>query len=218
MTALEKVESAAAAIKLFPLSSVVLFPGMALPLHIFEQRYRELVRDSLASDRVMAMSQAVSGSSGDRAAGPTLHPICCAGLIAWHEELPGGRYNILLQGVARGRIQQELPTGKRYREFQVEVLPDLSFNGPEEELLRHTIFELASRLPPRVGQTLLQAAARTRAGGLADAMAAALIADVEHRQRLLEELDVRQRLLAVVDAVSELIGQLAPSKAAGLVN
>lgn len=218
MTALERVEKAAPALKVFPLSSVVLFPGMALPLHIFEQRYRDLVKDSLATDRVMAMSQAEGGSTAIGADRPALSPICCAALIAWHEELPGGRYNIVLRGVARARIEEELPLNKRYREVRAEVLGDPSFAGPEEEQLRQTIFELAGHLPQSFGQALLQNAARSSGGSLADAMAAALVVDVERRHRLLGELDVRRRLLAVVDEVSELIARLTPDRPAGLVN
>ena len=55
-------------------------------------------------------------------------------------------------------------------------------------------------------------------GNLADAMAAALVVDIERRQQLLSELDVRQRLLGVVDEIGELIGRLVPGKAPGPVN
>jgi len=218
MTALERVETAASALKVFPLSSVVLFPGMAVPLHIFEARYRELVKDSLASNRVMAMSQPAAGAARDSAALPPLRPICCAGVIAWHEELAGGRYNIVVRGVARARISEELPARKQYREVRAEILGDPAFSGPEEEQLRQTVFELAGLLPHSFGQTVLQNAASTSGGSLADAMAAALVIDLERRQQLLSELDVRRRLLGVVDEVGELIARLTPPKDTGPVN
>ena len=218
MTALERVETAASALKVFPLSSVVLFPGMAVPLHIFEARYRELVKDSLASNRVMAMSQPSAGAAREPVALPPLHPICCAGVIAWHEELAGGRYNIVVRGVARARISEELPARKQYREVRAEILGDPAFSGPEEEQLRQTVFELAGLLPHSFGQTVLQSAASTSGGSLADAMAAALVIDLGRRQQLLSELDVRRRLLGVVDEVGELIARLTPPKDTGPVN
>ncbi len=218
MTPLERVEKASSALKLFPLPSVVLFPGMALPLHIFEERYRQLVKDSLASDRVMAMSQPEPSAEAEYAERPPLRPMCCAALIAWHQELEDGRYNIILQGVARARIDDELPARKRYREVRAQILCDPIFNGPEEEQLRQTVFELAGRLPPAFGQTLLQNAARMGGGGLADAMAAALVIDIERRQELLSQLDVRRRLLGVLDEIGELIGRLSPGKGLGPVN
>jgi Lon protease-like protein len=218
MTPLERVETAASALKVFPLSSVVLFPGMAVPLHIFEARYRELVKDSLASNRVMAMSQPAAGAARESVACPPLHPICCAAVIAWHEELAGGRYNIIVRGVARARISEELPARKQYREVRAEILGDPAFSGPEEEHLRQTVFELAGLLPHSFGQTVLQNAASASGGSLADAMAAALVIDLERRKQLLSELDVRRRLLGVVDEVGELIARLAPPKDAGPVN
>ena len=66
MTALERLERAKNALKVFPLPSVVLFPHTVLPLHIFESRYRDLVRDALASDKVMALAQLEPGFEGIR--------------------------------------------------------------------------------------------------------------------------------------------------------
>src|SRR5262249_9789165 len=167
-------ETAASALKVFPLSSVVLFPGMAVPLHIFEARYRELVKDSLAGNRVMAMSQPAAGAARE-AALPPPPPICCAGVIAWHEELAGGRYNIVVRGVARARISEELPARKQYREVRAEILGDPAFSGPEEEQLRQTVFELAGLLPHSFGQTVLQNAASTSGGRLAHEQDGALL-------------------------------------------
>src|SRR5215472_15953169 len=143
---------------------------------------------------------------------------CCAGVIAWHEELAGGRYNIVVRGVARARISEELPARKQYREVQAEILGDAAFSGPEDEQLRQTVFELAGLLPHSFGQTVLQSAASTSGGSLADAMAAALVIDLGRRQQLLSELDVRRRLLGVVDEVGELIARLTPPKDTGPVN
>src|SRR5262249_50247923 len=168
MTALERVEKASSALKVFPLPSVVLFPGMALPLHIFEERYRDLVKDCLAADRVIAMCQPEANRENEYFARPPLRAMCCAALIAWHHELEDGRYNIIVQGVARARIVEELPARKRYREVRADIVRDPAFAGPEEEQLRRAVFDLAGRLPAPLGQNLLHNAARLSGGGLAD--------------------------------------------------
>src|SRR5476649_1962218 len=141
MTALERLERAKKALKVFPLPSVVLFPHTVLPLHIFESRYRDLVRDALAQDKVMALAQLEPDDEG-LASQPRMRPMVCAGVIAWHEELEGGRYNIIVQGTTRARIIEELPPRALYREIHVSLLPDEEERAPEEEQLRQAVFEL----------------------------------------------------------------------------
>jgi Lon protease-like protein len=218
MTALERVERSAAALKVFPLPSAVLFPNTVLPLHIFEPRYRNLVADALASDKVMAMAQLEPGYEGSYAGRPRMRPMVCAGLIAWHEELEGGRYNIIVQGAVRARILEELPSERLYRQVRAAILPDAEYHGEEEERLRQAMLELAARLPPPVAQGLLQASARAGGGALADVVASSVVADVERRQDLLCELDVETRLRAVLAEVSEVLARLAPAKPEGLIN
>jgi len=218
MTALERLERAKNALKVFPLPSVVLFPHTVLPLHIFEPRYRELVRDALTGDGLMALAQLEPGYEESYTGRPRMRPMVCAGVIAWHEELEGGRYNILVHGTTRARIVTELPPRTQYREVHVSLLPDLQRAFPEEEQLRQAVFELASRLPPLVAQGLLQAAARTSGGALADVVASSVVADVERRQQLLCELEVGLRLRAVLAEVSEVLARLQPVKPEGPVN
>jgi len=218
MTPLERVESAAAALKVFPLPSIVLFPGMMLPLHIFEQRYRELLKDCLQSDKVMVLAQLEPGWERHYADRPRLRPIACAGIVVWQQAFPDGRYNIIVHGAVRVRILEELAPRKLYREVQARVIPDPVQVAPEEEQLRQAVLELSGRLPQPFGDSLLQSAARTRGGSLADAVAAIVVSDVERRQQLLGELDVPQRLRGVLNDVGELIGRLGLAKHAGPAN
>ena len=160
MTALERVERAATALKVFPLPSAVLFPNTVLPLHIFEPRYRSLVRSALAGDKVMAMAQLEPGYEGSYMGRPRMRPMVCAGIIAWHEELEGGKFNIIVQGTVRARILEELAPEQPYREVRAAILPDADYHGVEEEQLRQAMLELAARLPPPVAQGLLHASAR----------------------------------------------------------
>jgi hypothetical protein len=217
-TALERVERATQALKVFPLPSAVLFPHSAIPLHIFEPRYRALVRDALEGDQVMALAQLEPGWESQYGERPPMQPLLCAGLILWHEELPDGRYNILLQGVCRARLLSELPVGKLYREAQVQLLPDAHYQGPEEEQLRQAVFELVGRVPASFAENLLPVVARAQGGTLADVVAAAIIQEPERRQEVLGELDVRARLAAVLDEVGDFIARLSPVRPEGPLN
>ncbi|HEY0096465.1 MAG TPA: LON peptidase substrate-binding domain-containing protein, partial [Archangium sp.] len=184
-TALERIALTTQALKVFPLPSAVLFPHAALPLHIFEPRYRALVKDALARDKVMALAQLQPGWESQYGERPPMQPMMCAGLIIWHEELPDGRYNILLQGVARARLLEELPGQNPYREVRVQLLPDTDYQGPEEEQLRQAVFELAGRVPASFAENLLPVVARSQGGALADVVAAAVVPEPERRQELL---------------------------------
>ncbi|MFP2956730.1 LON peptidase substrate-binding domain-containing protein [Myxococcus sp. 1LA] len=218
MTAQERIERAASALKVFPLPSAVLFPHTVIPLHIFEPRYRALVRDALAGDRVLALSQLEPGWEGNYGGQPPMLPMMCAGIIVWDEQVEEGRYNILLQGVSRVRMTSELTTDKAYREVLAEALPDVPYEGPEEEQLRQAVFELAGRVPPSFAENLLPVAARAQGGMLADVVASAVIPEPERRQELLAELDVRKRLEGVLEDVGALIGRLQPLRPTGPLN
>ncbi|HYH96225.1 LON peptidase substrate-binding domain-containing protein [Hyalangium sp.] len=218
MTVQERITQSAEALRVFPLPSAVLFPHSVIPLHIFEPRYRTLVGDCLASDRVMALAQLEPGWEASYAGRPPMQRVMCAGLIVWHEELEDGRYNILLQGVCRARLLSELVSERPYRQVRVELLPDPPYNGPEDEQLRQAVFELAGRVPPSFSEGLLPAVARVSGGTMADVVAAAIIPEPERRQELLNQLDVRERLQAVIDEVGELLGRLQPLRPSGPLN
>lgn len=96
-------------IRLFPLAKCILLPHATVPLHIFEPRYRTMVSDALDSDGLIAMATFLDESYADDYEGcPAIRPHVCVGYIAHHERLYDGRYNILLQGVARASIHEEL--------------------------------------------------------------------------------------------------------------
>jgi uncharacterized protein len=218
MNALERVESAAGRLKVFPLPSAVLFPNSLLPLHIFEPRYRAMVRDALEGDRVIALGGLAPGWEADDMGRPPLQPLVCAGVIAWHEELPDGRYNVLLQGLVRARVLEELPTTHLYREVRSELLPDEAYRGPEEEVLRQAILELTGRLPAPLADSLLQVAARAQGGALADVVASAVVQEPERRMEVLGELDVRGRLNMVLADVEDLLVHMQPAERTGPPN
>ena len=102
----------------FPLPGALLFPRMHLPLHIFEPRYRAMISDSLARDRRIGMVQ--PREIGDK---PALFDIGCVGKIADVEALDDGRYNLVLEGVAKFRIVRELDVTTPFRQVEAIIEP-----------------------------------------------------------------------------------------------
>ena len=126
-------ESSSLLLPLFPLPDTVLFPGMPLPLHIFETRYRKMVADALASHRSIGMSLLKPGWEEDYEGRPPIYPVGCSGTIDQHERLEDGRYNIVLRARSRFRVLEE-HGGEPYRLATVETLSDPP--GGEEALDR----------------------------------------------------------------------------------
>jgi Lon protease-like protein len=108
-----------ARVPLFPLPNAVLFPGVPLPLHIFEPRYREMVRDAGRGDQLIGMVLLRGEWRKEYYASPPIYPVGCAGRMVSTEPLPDGRYNILLHGVREFTVVGEHP-GHAYRVGQVE--------------------------------------------------------------------------------------------------
>src|SRR5205085_9622463 len=106
---------------LFPLPNVVLFPNVFLPLHIFEPRYREMVADAIAADRLIGMVLLRPGWDRDYEGRPPVFPIGCSGVMTHVERLADGRYNIVLRGLERFRIGEENHE-RSYRRAVVEPL------------------------------------------------------------------------------------------------
>ena len=106
-------------ISIFPLSGAVLYPGLQLPLHIFEPRYRALVSDSLARDRRIGMIQPQAAAEG-----APLFTVGCLGRIEDVEALPDGRYNLLLSGESRFRVTRELTVTTPFRQIEAELLAE----------------------------------------------------------------------------------------------
>ena len=106
-------------LSIFPLPGAIVFPGLQLPLHIFEPRYRALVSDALVKDRRIAMIQPQAPQEG-----APLFAIGCVGKIDEVEALDDGRYNIVLEGEARFRLLRELDVTTPYRQVEGELIPD----------------------------------------------------------------------------------------------
>jgi hypothetical protein len=110
-------------IPIFPLPNAVLFPNVFLPLHVFEARYRAMTAEALAGDRIIGMALLQPGYQEHYEGRPAVYPIGCAGVITHAEPLPDGRFDIVLRGIEKFRIQGE-DASKPYRLAHVEALPE----------------------------------------------------------------------------------------------
>ena len=194
-------------VPIFPLAGALLFPRAQLPLHIFEPRYRAMVRDALASDQLIAMVQpkepgppasagAVASGTGDKQR-PDLFEIGCIGRIVGSEELDDGRYNIILVGLSRFRIAGEAEVVTPYRQVDADRS---GFDDDEAEpeplaSIQRAELERESR---RYAEALGYAVDWDAVGRLDDEMLVNGIAqiaplDVGSKQALLEASDLASR-------------------------
>ncbi len=156
-------------VRLFPLPGVVLLPETILPLHVFEARYRELLADALADDRLIGMQTLDPDEPALADGRPALLPVGCAGEVVEHEALEDGRSNIVLKGAFRYRIESEPPSGRLYRVADVTLLPvaalppsGISGLAPREA--RAALAERVRRLADSAGRS----EARELPSGLSD--------------------------------------------------
>lgn len=112
-------------VKLFPLPNLVLFPHVVQPLHIFESRYCAMLEDALVSDHLLAMAILQPNWEAIYNLNPAVSPTVCIGKIISHTATEDQRHNILIVGVKRARIVQEIKVDTPYRVADVEVLNDL---------------------------------------------------------------------------------------------
>ena len=113
----------------FPLTGALLLPRGALPLNIFEPRYRAMVEDAIKGKRVIGMVQPKVPES--ESAEPPVYDIGCAGRLTAFQELEDGRYIITLTGIRRFRIAEELARTTLYRQFRVDYTGFMQDFEPE---------------------------------------------------------------------------------------
>ncbi len=184
---------------LFPLPNAVLFPGVYLPLHIFEPRYREMVRDALDDDRIIGMTLLKPGFEAEYEGRPPIYRIGCAGLITHAEPLADGRFNIVLQGLERFRVLDE-DQSRPYRVARIEPLD--AFGSPADPItvqgLRHRLETLIAPMIERAGAELSIPPAMGDAD-LIHAIAQYLAFEPIEKQALLECHGLAARAAALVD-------------------
>lgn len=178
----------------FPLPGAVLMPHAELPLNVFEPRYLNMVNDALAGHRMIGMIQ----PDADAAAKESLFQTGCAGRITQFRETRDGRYEMVLSGVCRFDVSEELPTTRGYR----LVVPDWSrfgcdYEHPEAQLQAEQarlMTSLEHYLAVHELEADLESFQRMPVVQLIDALAMALPFTEQEKQTLLESVEPDQRL------------------------
>ena len=197
-----------ARVPIFPLAGALLFPRAQLPLMIFEERYREMVRDALAGPGRIAMIQ-----PSDDGNPPSLFRAGCLGEIVGVEELEDGRFNIVLQGSHRFRLIAEADIGTPYRQADVDLA---AFDDSEPDPLPLILRSSVEREARKFGDALGLAVDWDAVGRLDDEMLVNAIAQVAPfdpgaKQALLEEPGLPGRAELVIQLME--FQRLAPGGA-----
>ncbi len=204
------METALLRVPVFPLAGALLFPGSQLPLHIFEPRYRAMVRDALASDRLIAMIQ-----PKDSEEPPSLFEIGCIGRIGTCDELDDGRFNIVLEGLSRFRIAREAEVDTPYRQVDADRS---GFAESEDEVLgiaqRAEVEREARRYADALGYMIeWESVSRLDDEMLVNGIAQIAPLDVGSKQALLEARDLAGRANLLVQFMQ--FQRMAPGGADG---
>jgi ATP-dependent Lon protease len=205
------------AVAVFPLPQVVLFPGAMMPLHIFEPRYRTMTRDVLENNRLLVVAQIPEDHGTDGLGQPEFSAIAGIGEVVRHDALPDGRFNILVRGHARVRLE-ELALERPYRRARATLVATEGGKADAAAVraLTTTALQFAARV--RVCHPTFDfALPETQSpGALADACAHYLVLDGAERQQLLETLDDAERVERCLEALMRQQAEMEPG--GGLTN
>ena len=198
---------------IFPLPSVVLLPGALLPLHIFEPRYRLMVKDALEGEKLVAMALLLPGDGAGDAENPEIDPWVGLGRIVAHSPLPDGRSNLVLAGLRRAKVLEEDRT-RPYRRARL-LVPEDEVDPPEaeREALRARVAKVLEDLPQALVRdpVRLQVARKIAVplGAFVDLAADALQLTPREKQRLLAEPDVSERAARLASTVETRVQELS---------
>ena len=126
-------------IPIFPLSNFIIFPKTSVPLNIFESRYIDMINDSVKTNKFIGMVQPKKLITNNNI---LLHNVGCLGKITSFKEMENGKYLIELKGIIRFKLINEIPSGKKYREFEISFNDYLEDLDDKKENLKFSDLEL----------------------------------------------------------------------------
>jgi Lon protease-like protein len=146
-------------IPIFPLPNLVLFPGLSVPLHIVEPRYREMIADVAHSHAMIGMALLKGDWQADYDAFPDIFEVGCAGKIGGLVKLDDGRYNLVLEGVGEFRIVREI-RDRSYRQANVNWCPvrpaALDCDVETMDALREMLFSYLGEAAQEAWRTIVE--------------------------------------------------------------
>lgn len=204
-------------VRLFPLPNLVLFPHVVQPLHIFEPRYCEMLLEALSSDRLITMSTLRPGWELDSSGLPPLSEVVCVGQVISHAPTPEDRHNILLLGLSRARIVEELDVQRPFRMAQVELIDDVypTSGAAERMKLQQSLLDIYRRFIPEgslAKESLQQMlSSQMSLGMLTDLISFTMPLPVVIKEQLLRTANVDARARTLLQC----LGQMAEPRAEG---
>ena len=200
-------QKALEAVPIFPLPGTVLLPHTLVSLHIFEPRYRQMMAYCLDTHRVLAVAMLDEKGEPDCYGRPPIYSTAGLGYVRRSARLPDGRYNLVLEGVARIDVSQEHPPETAFRRAHALLLEDQvpEHQASTVDAASHALRALCARaFSGTQEQSLLEAMHTLEPGRLADSIAASAVEDSLERQLILETTDILKRL----EVVSGVLGTL----------
>lgn len=186
---------------IFPLPTVVLFPNVFLPLHIFEPRYRQMTADALAGDRLIGMVLLRPGNDADYEGRPPVYGTGCTGLITHAEKLDDGRFNLVLRGLEKFTVlgEEDPAVGRLYRSAFIRPI-DETIPKADREPLREARRKLEGLLEPLFEGTMESRLPQNMPDDdLINALAQYLDFDPMEKQALLERLGPLARCRSMIE-------------------
>ena len=205
----ELVPEALVEVPVFPLPKTVLMPRTMISLHLFEPRYRKMMEHCIEGSRLLVVAMYDENGAPDDHGRPAIHPISGIGALRRSARLPDGRYNIVLEGLARVDVSGEHPPTRTFRRASARVVEDVL--PTDATKLARAIASVRALCTRALGASseeeaeMIEGLSRVaEPSALADLVTAAVIKDSQDRQRVLAEPDVLARL----DIVSGALGAL----------
>jgi len=189
-------------VPVFPLSTVVFFPNTLLPLHIFEERYRDMLSDSQNSENLIAMALLKPGWDDNYYGSPEVFDVAGMGRIVSSEIFSDGRSNIVLYGLKRIRIL-EFTQDKPYRKARIELLDNKSCNEEVnyKEKLKNIVSDWNDILGEKYKEHQLNINLELPLANLTDVMASVIFTNIFDKQSFLEETDVELRASKLIESI-----------------
>ena len=186
-----------AEVPVFPLPGTVLLPRTFISLHVFEPRYRAMMEFCIEGPRLLAIAMLDDRRPPDAHQRPAIHAMAGLGALRRAAKLPDGRYNLVLEGVARVDLSDELGPDYVFRRARGALRED---RGTTQNLQRETesLRALAMRALAQTGadnkELMAGISEAGEPGALADLVGAALVESARDRQRILDAIDIANRL------------------------
>lgn len=203
---------------IFPLHGAALFPNTVVPLHVFEPRYRQLVEHCLERDRPLAVWQLDPGGPPSLF-GPGIRHVATAGRIAVHHRMPDGRYNVVVEGVERVALVEEIESSTLYRTVRTRRHPLAPLDPRALQVRLAALKGIAVQLLPvypRAAQLVEVTLGRTRdPEEISDVLCSVTFEDGAARQLLLEQSDIVARLDRVIESLSNTLLRDLPGPSDG---